>query len=210
MTGRVDHDLLDHLARQLGDRLARHPAGLPAGGVPAGGGRPGGGQPGGQPEGSLSTAELRDLLLAHAVALLSGPGGLASVLRTGTLPRPAASVSLPLDIGTATDTIPPHMRRAVIARDRHCGAPGCYQPPDACDVHHIVPRSRGGPTSLTSLILLCSWASPLRQGFLRIRTGIICSGTTGSARHPVTAQTTVRPLYKLGCRTRVGRNASLR
>jgi hypothetical protein len=70
----------------------------------------------------VSRAELRELLLSHAVALLSGPGGLASVLRTGTLPRPAGSVSLPLDIGTATDTIPPHLRRAVIARDKHCAA----------------------------------------------------------------------------------------
>ncbi len=169
VTGRVDHDLLDHLASQLADRLASHPGRSPAGdhlgrspagdhraGDHLGGDHPGGDhQAGGQSEGSPSRAELRELLLAHAVALLSGPGALASVLRTGTLPRPAASVSLPLDIGTATDTIPAHLRRAVIARDRHCRAPGCYRPPAACEVHHIIPRSRGGPTRLTSLILLC-------------------------------------------------------
>ena len=43
----------------------------------------------------------------------------------------------------------------MIARDRHCAAPGCDQPPAACDVHHIIPRARGGPTSLTNLILAC-------------------------------------------------------
>ncbi|HVB43417.1 MAG TPA: DUF222 domain-containing protein [Streptosporangiaceae bacterium] len=98
-----------------------------------------------------------DLILQHAVALLSGPGGLASWLRTGTLPRPAASVSLPLDVGAVTETIPAHLRRAVIARDKHCAAPGCDQPPAACQVHHIVPRSEGGATKLTNLLLLCSF-----------------------------------------------------
>jgi hypothetical protein len=79
------------------------------------------------------------------------------VLRTGTLPPPAASISLPLDIGTSTDTIPPHLRRAVINRDKHCAAPGCLQPPAACQVHHLIPRSHGGPTKLTGLILVCAF-----------------------------------------------------
>lgn len=151
VTGRVDHDLLDRLAGQLTDRLAPHLGAGPPGHDTAPG--TGNGPPG--HDSGLTRAGLRDLLLGHAVALLSGPGGLASVLRTGTLPRPAASVSLPLDIGTATDTIPPHLRRAVIARDRRCAAPGCGRPPAACDIHHIIPRSRGGPTSLTNMILLC-------------------------------------------------------
>jgi hypothetical protein len=43
----------------------------------------------------------------------SGYGG---YLRTGLLDGPAASVSLPLDVGAATETIPAHLRRAVIAR----------------------------------------------------------------------------------------------
>jgi 5-methylcytosine-specific restriction endonuclease McrA len=56
-----------------------------------------------------------------------------------------------------TDAIAPHLRRAIIMRDRRCAAPGCDQPPAACHVHHIVPRSRGGPTSLTNCLLLCSF-----------------------------------------------------
>jgi len=45
----------------------------------------------------------------------------------------------------------------VTARDRHCRFPGCAQPPAACQPHHIVPRSQGGPTSLTNLLLLCTF-----------------------------------------------------
>jgi 5-methylcytosine-specific restriction endonuclease McrA len=66
-------------------------------------------------------------------------------------------MSLPLDVGTATPTVPPHLRRAVITRDRHCAAPGCRQRPPACHVHHLKPRSRGGTTSLNNLLLLCAF-----------------------------------------------------
>jgi Domain of unknown function (DUF222)/HNH endonuclease len=100
---------------------------------------------------------IRQLLIARAADILSGPAGLAARLRTGLLDGPAASVSLPLDIGAATETIPAHLRRAVTARDRHCAFPGCQQLPAACQVHHIVPRSEGGPTALANLLLLCAF-----------------------------------------------------
>jgi hypothetical protein len=87
--------------------------------------------------------------------VLSGPAGLASFLRTGLLAAEFPSVSLPLDVGTATSTVPPHLRRAVIARDRHCAFPGCRQRPAACQVHHLIPRSKGGTTALTNLLLTC-------------------------------------------------------
>src|SRR6266702_1170594 len=93
----------------------------------------------------------------RAAALLPGPAGLAGYLRTGLLAGPAASVSLPLDTGAATDTIPAHLRRLVTARDRCCRFPGCDQPPAACQPHHITPRAQGGPTCLTNLLLLCSF-----------------------------------------------------
>jgi hypothetical protein len=109
---------------------------------------------------------LAGILLRYAADALSGPGGLASFLRTsllpGTMPEirlpdPVAAVSLPLDVGTATSTIPPWLRRAVIERDRHCAFPGCTQPPAACHVHHLVPRSEGGATALVNMVLLCSF-----------------------------------------------------
>jgi hypothetical protein len=66
-----------------------------------------------------------------------------------------ASVSLPLDTGTPTPTVPPHLRRAVARRDRRCAFPGCRQRPQACQTHHLIARSRGGPTALWNLALLC-------------------------------------------------------
>jgi hypothetical protein len=86
-----------------------------------------------------------------------GPAGLAAFLRTGLLDGAAGTVSLPLDTGQATKTIPDHLRRAVIARDRCCRFPGCRQRPAACQAHHLKPRSQGGATSLTNLILLCAF-----------------------------------------------------
>src|SRR5215467_6567837 len=105
----------------------------------------------------LAEQALRQILIARAADLLSGPHGLAAYLRAGLLDGPGASVSLPLDTGAATETIPAHLRRLVIARDRRCRFPGCNQPPAACHPHHIIPRSEGGPTCLTNLLLLCTF-----------------------------------------------------
>jgi hypothetical protein len=60
-----------------------------------------------------------------------------------------------LDVGRRTRTVPPALRRAVIARDRHCTAPGCDVPAEWCDVHHLVPWANGGPTTPGNLTLGC-------------------------------------------------------
>jgi len=64
-------------------------------------------------------------------------------------------MSEPLDVGRATRTVPPAMRRAVVLRDRHCRFPGCDRPHAWCDAHHAVHWARGGDTSLANLVLLC-------------------------------------------------------
>ena len=107
---------------------------------------------------SPEAAAVRRVILRHAADLLSGPAGLAAFLRTGLLDNGAAgAISLPLDVGQATKTIPDHLRRAVITRDRCCRFPGCRQRPAACQAHHVKPRSHGGTTSLNNLILLCAF-----------------------------------------------------
>src|SRR5262249_52704823 len=118
-------------------------------------GRAGTGPAGTRPADRLAAAYARELALRNAMALLSGPAGLASRLRTTRLTGPAASISLPLDVGTATETIPPHLRRAVILRDQRCSFAGCRRRPAACQVHHVIPRSEGGSTSLDNLTLVC-------------------------------------------------------
>lgn len=102
-------------------------------------------------------ARLSHALLSRAADVLSGPAGLAAFLRGNYVAagRPFANVSLPLDVGKATEEIPAQLRRAVIQRDRCCRFPGCRQRPAACQVHHIRGRKDGGPTCLKNLILLC-------------------------------------------------------
>jgi len=103
-------------------------------------------------------ARLRRTLLSMAIDALSGPAGLAAYLRTRVLGAPFSTSSLPLDVGAA-DTIPAHIRRAVLlrARGRCEWAGGCDRPAATCEVHHLIPRADGGPTSVTSCILLCSF-----------------------------------------------------
>ena len=87
---------------------------------------------------------------------MSGPGGLAAALRTRLLERPYSTPSLPLDIGFS-ESIPGHIRRAVILRDRHCAWPGCDRPAAASDVHHIRHKRDGGETSAWNCCLLCEF-----------------------------------------------------
>ena len=63
--------------------------------------------------------------------------------------------SQPLDVGRTKRLVTPALRIAVMARDLHCVFPGCDRPASWCDVHHLIPWSEGGPTSLDNLVLLC-------------------------------------------------------
>ncbi len=109
----------------------------------------------GEPLSPHTHRRLRSALLALAADALSGPGGLAARLRAGLDHGPLASASLPLDVGAATETIPAHLRRAATARHPHCAFPGCEQPAGVCEIHHLIPRSQGGPTALHNLVPLC-------------------------------------------------------
>jgi Domain of unknown function (DUF222) len=121
---------------------------------------------------------LRRALLGLAVGVLSGPDGLAARLRAALDQRLLTSVSLPLDIGTAIEAIPAHLRRAVTLRHPHCAFPGCDQPASVCDIHHIVPRSQGGPTTLPNLIhQLLAPTSGMRARVRAGHAGLLSSGT---------------------------------
>ncbi|WP_454855667.1 DUF222 domain-containing protein [Promicromonospora soli] len=61
-----------------------------------------------------------------------------------------------LDVGRAQRTITGQLRRAVIARDKHCVLGRCDQPPSRCEVHHAVTHwADGGHTSAANAALLC-------------------------------------------------------
>lgn len=56
-------------------------------------------------------------------------------------------------VGRRTRTIPPAVRRALLARDRGCRFPGCGS--RFVEAHHIVHWADGGGTDLANLVLLC-------------------------------------------------------
>jgi len=99
---------------------------------------------------------LRFSMARLAVDLVSGPAGVAAVLRQGLLDKPYNTPSLPLDIGYS-DSIPWHIRRAVLLRDRKCAWPRCGRPAVYCDVHHLRHKEDGGETSIENCILVCQY-----------------------------------------------------
>jgi hypothetical protein len=59
-----------------------------------------------------------------------------------------------MDVGRKTRVIPIGLRRALFLRDHGCRFPGCTAK-QFVDAHHIKHWSRGGPTALHNLVLLC-------------------------------------------------------
>lgn len=60
-----------------------------------------------------------------------------------------------LDMGRKVRTATAAQRRAIIARDRRCRAPGCRTGPKHCDVHHVDHWALGGATDVDRMVLLC-------------------------------------------------------
>ena len=98
---------------------------------------------------------LQHTLLQWSIDLLSGPAGFPAYLRRHLLAARFTSLSQPLDLGRTTRVVPSHLRKAVIQRDKKCRFPGCEQPPQVCQVHHLIPWSQGGATTLGNLALFC-------------------------------------------------------
>jgi len=75
-------------------------------------------------------------------------------------PAQAAAVACDARVRTADGpnraTIPPSVRARVLARDRHrCATPGCGAT-RFLEVHHLLPRSRGGTNDAANLVTLCN------------------------------------------------------
>ncbi len=89
-----------------------------------------------------------------------------------------------------TTTIPPRTRRRVLARDRHrCRAPGCDRT-RFLEVHHLVPRNRGGSNKPENLVTLCAACHRMWHerragaGFIRERSPVYGALITGPAPPP--------------------------
>src|SRR6267378_498005 len=72
-----------------------------------------------------------------------------------TVSRVLLADSMVIDVGRATRVVSAPTRRALRARDHGCRWPGCDRQVDWSTPHHIVAWSRGGPTLLSNLVLLC-------------------------------------------------------
>jgi hypothetical protein len=72
------------------------------------------------------------------------------------IPVLLGSKSRVLDIGRTTRLFPPHIRKAIIARDQGCAFPDCTIPAPWCEAHHITYWSNQGTTGTDNGTLLCS------------------------------------------------------
>ncbi|MET4542032.1 hypothetical protein ABIE37_003835 [Arthrobacter bambusae] len=72
------------------------------------------------------------------------------------IPVLLGSDSRVLDIGHTTRIFPPHIRKAITARDQGCAFPDCTMPAPWCEAHHTTYWSHGGTTSTENGTLLCS------------------------------------------------------
>ena len=156
-------DLRSRPQRLLDGLVGACKAALATGGLPAAGGL--------RPQ-VMATIDYRDLLTRLGTTRRTGaPANPHSTARdrhgTGTLaftgPVTASTVRkiacdadiIPvvlggegqvLDIGRASRVFPPHIRKAITARDRGCAFPQCTIPAPWCEAHHITYWSRGGTT----------------------------------------------------------------
>jgi 5-methylcytosine-specific restriction protein A len=67
-----------------------------------------------------------------------------------------AGRSTVLDYGSSVRTVSPALWAALVVRDGHCRHPGCDRPPAWCEAHHVQHFSKGGPTSLSNLVMACN------------------------------------------------------
>ena len=88
------------------------------------------------------------------------------VVRPTTLPQPGDGRHSVADllieasrevlyVGRTQRVVPPRLRRALEARDRHCRFPGCQAHVRRCHAHHVREWENGGSTDLDNTVLLC-------------------------------------------------------
>ena len=60
-----------------------------------------------------------------------------------------------IDITVPDRVFTAHQRKAITVRDGCCIIPGCAVPAAWCEIHHVLEKSRGGPTHTDNGVLLC-------------------------------------------------------
>ncbi len=147
--------------------------------------RPPTGLPGGERYQVLVHVDAETLATNEPGARVTGPGACAIADGPGISPETVRRLScdaslvsiaerngVPLGVGRRTRSIPPSVRRALLARDGRCQFPGCERH-RFVDAHHIHHWAHGGETSLDNLVLLCRHHHRLvHEGGFSVRAGL--------------------------------------
>lgn len=82
-------------------------------------------------------------------------------------------------LGSKERVFTAHQRRAITARDGGCVIPGCMIPASWCEIHHVMPWARGGPTHTDNGALVCffhhrsiedsGWQIQMRSGVVYVK-----------------------------------------
>lgn len=139
----------------------------------------------------LSVPSLRRLLCESAIlpAVLDGDGCV-------------------LDLGREKRQANRAQRRALRAQYRTCGFPDCDVSFDHCEIHHVLPFERGGPTDWANLLPLCSRHHHLvHEGRWRLA---LSPSRTVSVWRPDGELDVRRPFVAAYARTNVGTRGSSR
>jgi hypothetical protein len=139
--GRVRRQLLIHVHLH-----ARAITGPPSGGGPGSGGTDGG-------TGELVLDPVADVDNIRNHALIGqvrdwcrGPGTQVTI-------RPVLDLSEHLEVPGYAPSVT--LRRQVELTHRECVFPHCHRPAAGCDLDHVIPHARGGPTCTCNLVPLC-------------------------------------------------------
>ncbi|WP_281453361.1 HNH endonuclease signature motif containing protein, partial [Paenarthrobacter nitroguajacolicus] len=138
--------------RDLCDTIRRHPTtstGTSTTGQGTGTGTTG--------QGTSSTAGPR---ISTGTATFTGPIHPNTIRKIACdadiIPIVLGSDSQILNIGRTSRIFPPHIRKAITARDGGCAFPDCTIPAPWCEAHHITYWSHQGTTGTNNGTLLCS------------------------------------------------------
>jgi hypothetical protein len=107
---------------------------------------------------TIGLDQLRDALGAAALedgGRISATEARRLACEAGIIPAVLGGAGQPLDVGRKNRFHNEPQRIAIGIRDGRCTAEGCDWPPGLCHVHHEVPWSKGGRTSVTDGRLLC-------------------------------------------------------
>lgn len=91
------------------------------------------------------------------------PGSVLPLLDEALVERAVWKSPMRIEVSAKARFFTGATRRAIELRDRVCQHPYCEAPAERCEVDHIVPASRGGPTTQENGRLACSFHNRIRN-----------------------------------------------